>query len=683
VEKWVDFFDNMVYNLFNMRKYILDKKSLLLIPVLFLFFALFYFFFFRPTEAQVCLPLNGYIVWPGTWEPGRIPMASTSQYTLAPSPIFVSGSNVGIGVTNPSYELQVNGDISGTRLCIGNVCKDAWPAGTLSGSGSSGQVSFWTGSTSLGGDNALFWDNTNKRLGIGTTTPQTTLHVIGNITANTFLGTINAANVSSGQFGANTGGGNYSFPGSVGIGTTPSYRLDVAGDVRWTGTLQGGSVPWARLTSFPSSCPSGQFVTAVGSSLTCATPPTNIGDITAVNAGIGLTGGGTYGDVTLNADTSYLQRRVSGSCPAGSSISAINSDGTVVCETDDVGVTGSGTSGYIAKWTGSNSIGNSVIYEYNGNIGIGVSSPQSKLSIGGSGSSDIALYVSSSGGKAIAGYGGLYGVYGYGLDTGVYGQGDYGVHGSGSSVGVYAEGGSVGVYGYGPSYYGVYGYGSIGVYGYGSIGVYAHGGSTGIYSYGDTYGVKGQSNTYGVYGYAGTYDFYAGGSGRYGPFTGSHDVKLAPDFPKNVKRGMIVSVTGETQIRKDEKGEISISATLPTVKLSDKPNDKNVLGAFVSELPLPKDHWYKAKPGERFGVVNALGEGRVWVSNINGEIKAGDYITTSPIPGYGQKQDDDVVHSYTLGKATEDVDWSKVKDTIEFNGKIYKIYLIAVVYTSG
>jgi hypothetical protein len=47
------------------------------------------------------------------------------------------------------------------------------------------------------------------------------------------------------------------------------------------------------------------------------------------------------------------------------------------------------------------------------------------------------------------------------------------------------------------------------------------------------------------------------------------------------------------------------------------------------------------------------------------------------------KQDDDLLHSYTLGKATEDVDWDNVTETISFNGKEYKAYLIAVVYTSG
>jgi hypothetical protein len=96
-----------------------------------------------------------------------------------------------------------------------------------------------------------------------------------------------------------------------------------------------------------------------------------------------------------------------------------------------------------------------------------------------------------------------------------------------------------------------------------------------------------------------------------------------------------------------------------------------------------ENHWYDRKNGERIISVNALGEGRVWVSNINGNIEAGDYITTSTVSGYGQMQDDDLLHSYTLGKAIETVDWDSVTETIDHNGISYKIYLLAVVYTSG
>ena len=45
---------------------------------------------------------------------------------------------------------------------------------------SAGQVGFGSGSNTIGGDNGLYWDNTNKRFAVGTTTPTEKLHVVGN-----------------------------------------------------------------------------------------------------------------------------------------------------------------------------------------------------------------------------------------------------------------------------------------------------------------------------------------------------------------------------------------------------------------------------------------------------------------------------------------------------------------------
>lgn len=79
----------------------------------------------------------------------------------------------------------------------------------------------------------------------------------------------------------------------------------------------------------------------------------------------------------------------------------------------------------------------------------------------------------------------------------------------------------------------------------------------------------------------------------------------------------------------------------------------------------------------------ALGEGQVLVTDINGNIENGDYITTSDIAGYGMKQSDDLLHNYTLGKCLETVDWSTITDTITHNSVVYKKYLISCTYHSG
>lgn len=98
-------------------------------------------------------------------------------------------------------------------------------------------------------------------------------------------------------------------------------------------SVDPGSVQ-SRVTG---TCPSGQSIRAVAQdgSVTCQVDQVGIGTITGVTAGTGMTGGGTSGTVTVAADTNFLQRRVSISCPAGSSIRAIDATGNVTCEDDD------------------------------------------------------------------------------------------------------------------------------------------------------------------------------------------------------------------------------------------------------------------------------------------------------------------------------------------------------------
>jgi len=71
-----------------------------------------------------------------------------------------------------------------TTLTINGVTYDLSTSRTwtisagISGSGASGQVSYWDGTTSQAGSNNLFWDSANVRLGVGTNAPVHTLDIM-------------------------------------------------------------------------------------------------------------------------------------------------------------------------------------------------------------------------------------------------------------------------------------------------------------------------------------------------------------------------------------------------------------------------------------------------------------------------------------------------------------------------
>ena len=66
-------------------------------------------------------------------------------------------------------------------------------SGTVTGTGAANKVAFWTDATTLSNNNNFHWDNTNGRLGIGTSTTDSTLTVAGGISV------VNGINVRNGQ----------------------------------------------------------------------------------------------------------------------------------------------------------------------------------------------------------------------------------------------------------------------------------------------------------------------------------------------------------------------------------------------------------------------------------------------------------------------------------------------------
>ncbi|MEK7514994.1 MAG: hypothetical protein AAB608_01265, partial [Patescibacteria group bacterium] len=172
--------------------------------------------------------------------------AGTEFFSIA------SSGNVGIGTTAPTTKLDVIGNAS--------VSGNLEVTGTIDGPYTLGSVLFSGTNGVISQDNAsFFWDDTNNRLGIGTTTPNAQLALYGGANAGGVY--VNNSNGRSAEFGSDMTSGTaagylrlmtnslsttyltgYSasnsyisvgqFGTNLGIGTkTPDQKLDVNGNI--------------------------------------------------------------------------------------------------------------------------------------------------------------------------------------------------------------------------------------------------------------------------------------------------------------------------------------------------------------------------------------------------------------------------------------------------------------------
>lgn len=83
--------------------------------------------------------------------------------------------------------------------------------------------------------------------------------------------------------------------------------------------------------------------------------------------------------------------------------------------------------------------------------------------------------------------------------------------------------------------------------------------------------------------------------------------------------------------------------------------------------------------------MNGCGEGAIAVCNTNGNIENGDYIQKSDILEYGEKQDDDLHHNYTVAKAVMDctLEFDSPYDICEELADGTRVALIACVYKAS
>lgn len=142
---------------------------------------------------------------------------------------ITGGGNIGIGTTNPTYLLDVQGGSinSSGGLCIAGDCKTAWSQ--VGGGGSQ-----WT-------TNGTTINYGTGNVGIGVLSPATKLDVNGTVNATAL--TVSGSPVVSSQWATSGTTINYS-TGNVGVATAaPTEKLHVTGNVKVTGNIDvGGNI---------------------------------------------------------------------------------------------------------------------------------------------------------------------------------------------------------------------------------------------------------------------------------------------------------------------------------------------------------------------------------------------------------------------------------------------------------
>jgi hypothetical protein len=162
------------------------------------------------TPAQNLIISQGYVGIGTTTPTSLFSVGSTSQFQVSTTGDIVKIKNLTYSwpsahTTNGFLVNNGSGTLSwSTITALGGV------TGTGSGTATAGQITFWNSSTSITGDNGFWWDNANKRLGIGTNTPQASLDIAGatseiaNTDGDIVILPANNLIVSGGNLGINT-----------------------------------------------------------------------------------------------------------------------------------------------------------------------------------------------------------------------------------------------------------------------------------------------------------------------------------------------------------------------------------------------------------------------------------------------------------------------------------------------
>jgi len=308
-------------------------------------------------------------------------LASATKGFLAPRMTATARA----AITSPATGLLVyqTDGTTGFYFYTGSVWQHLGGS-NLSGSGSSGQLTFWDASSGLAGDNSFVWDNTNKGLGIGTASPNAALHIAA-------TGTQDGNFLATGDYGLGAG-----IP-ATGAGSRmmwyprkTAFRAGLANGWSWDDANIGAyslATGAATIASGVASTALGNHTTASGASSTAMGDNTSATGFKSVAIGTSCVSSGNYttamGSITT-ASGAY-------STAMGAYVSTDSKDGAFVIGDQSTTTTmnASATNQMSMRFDGgyrlfsNTALTDGLFLSSAGNVGLGVPTPTNKLEVAG------------------------------------------------------------------------------------------------------------------------------------------------------------------------------------------------------------------------------------------------------------------------------------------------------------